>query len=160
MRSFFYALLLIAAAESAALACSCIAPGPPESMRPMARQAVERAVAIVEADVLSEYRVGGPGERVRVRRILWGEAPPEFRIARGEFASSASCDLLLTRGDRKLLIVYPVRQGDGLGRPLGPGRFTIQDLCSDFLLSDRGYLQVTLEEARRRDEAASPGERG
>ena len=162
MRTFVYAVLLIAAAESAALACSYIAPGPPEEMRPMARQAVERAVAIVEADVLSEYRVGGPGERVRVRRVLWGDAPTEFQIARGEFASSASCDLLLTRGERKVLILYPADGGDGLGRRLGPGRFTIQSLCSDFLLSDRGYLDITLEEARRlrRHGSHRPGERG
>ena len=145
MRRLLTGLLLIVAAEGAALACSCIAPGTPEQSRPMAREAVRDAVAIVEADVLSEYRRGGLGEQVRVRRVLWGRAPREFRIERREFASSASCDLLLTRGQRKVLILYPAPT-----RRRGGRRFTIQNLCSDFLLSDRGHLAVTLQEARRR----------
>jgi hypothetical protein len=150
MRSLFYGLLLIAGAESAALACTCISPGTPEETRPIARQAVQRAAAIVEVDVLSEYRDGGLGEHVRVRRLLWGEAPAEFRIQRREFASSASCDLLLTRGERRLLILYPVRRG----------RFAIQSLCDDFLLNEPGHLAVTLEEARRRGAPIPDGERG
>ena len=151
MRRLLLALSLFVALEAAALACSCIAPGTPEESRVHARQAVRRAVAIVEVEVLSEYRPGGEGELVRVRRLLWGEAPPELRLARREFASSASCDLLLTRGQRKLLILSPAPDG----------RFVMQSLCSDFLLSDRGYLDVTLEEARRRGaSSAPPGERG
>ncbi len=151
MRFFLSGLLLIAAAESAALACSCIAPGTPGASRAFAREAVRNAVAIVEVDVLSEYSPGGDGELVRVVRTLWGEAPREVRLARSEFASSASCDLLLSRGQRKLLI---------LSRAAG-GRFVMQNLCSDFLLGDGGYLDVTLDEARRRGGAAPPaGERG
>jgi hypothetical protein len=167
MRKLLSGLLLIAAAEGAALACSCIAPGSPEESRPFARQAVQRAVAIVEADVLSEYRPSGLGEQVRVRQVLWGEAPREFRIARREFASSASCDLLLTRGERKILILYSPEDSrlnfDGSQDARDwDGQFAIQNLCSDFLLSDRGYLAVTLEEARRlRDDSPTiRGERG
>ena len=145
MRKLLSGLLLILAAESAALACSCIAPPGPEESRRFARDAVRHAVAIVEVDVLSEYRPGGLGEQVRLRRLLWGSAPRDFRIARGGFASSASCDLLLRRGRRKMLILYPPA-GD---RRRGP-HFAIQSLCSDFLLSERGYLAVTLQEARRR----------
>ena len=160
MRKLLTGLLLILAAEGAALACSCIAPGTPEESREIAREIVRNAVAIVEVDVLSEYRVGGEGELVRVRNVLWGQAPREFRIARGEFASSSSCDLLLERGQRKHLILYPVGQGEFAERRSGRGDFEIHSLCSDFLLSDRGYLAVTLEEARRRNDAVAAGERG
>jgi hypothetical protein len=152
MRHLWLGLVAAAALETAALACSCIVPGTPEESRTFARDAVRNAVAIVDADVLSEYRPGGDGERVRVRSILWGEAPREFHIARREFASSASCDLLLARGQRKVLLITPASDG----------QFTIQSLCSDFLLGDGGYLAVTLEEARRRDGGVAPkaGERG
>ena len=151
MRHWFFAALLVAAAESAALACSCIAPGTPEESRDLAREVVRKAVAIAEVEVLSEYRPDGEGERVRVVRTLWGEAPSEFRLARPDFASSASCDLLLEAGQRKILILSPAEGG----------RFAMQSLCSDFLVSDRGFLDVTLDEARRRDAPAPPaGERG
>lgn len=110
----------------------------------MARDVARDAVAIVEVDVLSEYRPGGPGEFVRLRRTLFGKSPKTFRIQRGDFASSASCDLLLSKGQRKVLI---------LSRPAGTRakgqRFQIQSLCSDYLTSDR-HLPVTLQEARRR----------
>ncbi len=145
MRKFLIGLALVAAAETAALACSCIAPGTPEESRSVARETLRGAVAIVEADVLSEYRPGGAGEQVRVRRLLWGRAPRDLRIERRDFASSASCDLLLSRGQRRFLILYPAENRRYAGR-----RFRIQSLCSDFLVSDRGFLAVTLEEARRR----------
>jgi hypothetical protein len=144
MRKLALGLLLLAAAETAALACSCIAPGTPEQSRSIAREAVKSAVAIVEVQALSGYRQGGAGERVRVRKILWGKAPAEFRIERSSFASSASCDLLLTPGQRKVLILEPATKPRERGRV-----FRMQSLCSDYLTSDRGFLQVTLEEARR-----------
>lgn len=145
MRRILLGLSLVLGLEAAVLACSCMAPGSPEASRTMARQAVGDAVAIVEVDVVSEYRPGGPGELVRLRRTLFGKSPKTFRIQRGDFASSASCDLLLSKGQRKVLI---------LSRPAGKGstgqRFRIQSLCSDYLTSDRDYLAVTLQEARRR----------
>jgi hypothetical protein len=151
LRSLGLGLLLIAAVETAALACSCIAPGTPEDSRIFAREAVRNAVAIVEVEALTEYSPGGDGELVQVDRVLWGEAPRQLRLARSGFASSASCDLLLARGQRKVLI---------LSRAEG-GRYAMQSLCSDFLVGDRGFLDVTLEEARRRDGPSSPaGERG
>jgi hypothetical protein len=145
LRKLLVGLGLFLSLEAAALACSCMAPGPPGVSRAMARQAVANAVAIVEVDVLSEYRTGGPGERVRLHRTLFGVALKTFHIRRGPFASDASCDLLLRQGQRKVLI---------LSKPSG-NRFTgqhfqIQSLCSDYLTSDRGYLSVTLQEARRR----------
>ena len=164
-RSFGLALLLVAAAESAALACSCLAPGTPQETHRRAREALRNAVAIVEADVLSEYRGGSEGERVRVVRTLWGEAPEEFRVARGEFASSAACDMLLAQGERRLLILYDPEDILEVSRSESyrarPGEFSIQSICSDYLVRD-GYLNVTLQEARRlRRGAGRPGgERG
>jgi hypothetical protein len=161
MRRLIAGLLLVIAAEGTALACSCLAPGTPEKSRAYAREAVQRALAIVEADVLSEYRAGGPGERIRVRKLLWGKAPAEFRIARGAFASGASCDLLLREGESKVLILYdPAEAIDrpGTGEPEA-GTLSIQSLCSDFLVSQPGHLAVTLEEARRRGRPVI-GERG
>ncbi len=145
MRKLLIGLSLILGVEAAALACSCMAPESPAASRPMAREIVKNAVAIVEVDVLSEYRPGGPGELVRLRRTLFGKAPKSFRIQRGPFASDASCDLLLRKGQRKVLI---------LSRPAGNRftgqRFQMQSLCSDYLMSNRGYLAITLQEARRR----------
>jgi hypothetical protein len=145
LRKLLLGLMLILGFEAVALACSCAAPESPAKSRAMARQVVRNAVAIVEVDVLSEYRPGGRGELVRLRRTLFGEAPKTFRIERGPFASDASCDLLLRKGQRKVLI---------LSRPAGNfltgQRFQMQSLCSDYLTSGRGYLSVTLQEARRR----------
>ena len=149
MRKALAFLLLVLAGESLALACTCVAPDPPEKSRPYAREAVARAIAIVEAEALTEYRSGGAGERVRVHRVLWGEAPREFTVARREFASSASCDLLLTPGEPRRLILYPAESAS-FGDDEASGDFAIQSLCADFLVSDGGFLDVTLDEARRR----------
>jgi hypothetical protein len=145
MRRWLIGLALALAAETAALACSCIAPGTPEQSRSMAREVVANAVAIVEVQALSGYRYGGGGERVRLGRTLWGKAPArEFRIERRDHASSAACDLLLERGQKKLLILYPATDRRQRGKA-----YRMQSLCSDYLLSGR-FLRVTLEEARRR----------
>lgn len=143
MRKALIGLALLAGLESAALACSCMPPGTPEQSRASAREAVRDLVAIVDAEALSEYRWNGPAETVRVRRILFGEAPRTFRIERGLLASSASCDLLLTRGQRKILILTKTRKRSG-----GAPTYRIQSLCSDYLTAER-YLPMVIEEARR-----------
>jgi hypothetical protein len=145
MRRLVIGVVLFVAAEAAALACSCVAPGTAAESRAAAREALSGAVAIVEADVLSAYAFGGAGERVRVRATLWGKAPREFRIARGRHASSASCDLLLPSGQRRILMLRPAASGW-----FGARRYTIQSLCSDYLFNDRRFLPLTLQEARRR----------
>jgi hypothetical protein len=145
MRRLLTGFVLFAAAEAAALACSCVPPGTPAESRAAAREALRGAVAIVEADVLSQYVPGGSGEQVRVRATLWGKAPREFRIARGRHASCASCDLLLPAGQRRILLLRPAPNGW-----FGARRFTIQSLCSDYLFTDRRFLPLTLQEARRR----------
>lgn len=83
-----FGLSVVLGLEAAALACSCMPPGSPEASRAMARQAVGDAVAIVEMDVLSEYRPGGPGELVRLRRTLFGKSPKTFRIQRGDLPAA------------------------------------------------------------------------
>ena len=147
MRIWLIGLAVAVAAESAALACSCVAPGTPEQSRAAAREAVRGAAAIVDADILTEYRPGqrAGGERVRVRRVLWGKAPRAFRIERGPHASGAACDHLFAAGERRILLLRPAPGGW-----LGERRFTVQNLCSDYLFNDRRFLKVTLEEARRR----------
>ena len=147
MRRLLLALALTVTAEAAALACSCIAPGTPEESRPFAREAAQGIVAIVEAEAVTEYRPGSAGEQVRVHRTLFGEAPATLRIERGPFASSASCDLLLTRGERKVLVLS---RGS-------VGAYQMQSLCSDFLTSER-YLPILIEEARR--SSGIPGKAG
>jgi hypothetical protein len=85
------------------------------------------------------------GEQVRVRRILFGRAPATFRVYRGAEPSSASCDLELSRGERRILILYSAPQSMFSGP-----QFRIHGLCSDFLVQNRPHLAVTLQEARRR----------
>lgn len=147
MRKTLLGLVLLVGVESAALACSCMAPGSPEESRAHAREVAPGIVAIVEAEAVTEYRPGTGGEQVRVNRTLFGSAPPTLRIERGEFASSASCDLLLNRGERKVLILS---KGEG-------GVYRMQSLCSDYLASDR-YLPILLEEVRR--SAGAPDKAG
>jgi len=147
MRNVLLGLVLLAGVESAALACSCLAPGSPEESRAQAREAAPGIVAVVEAEALTEYRQGGPGEQVRVHRTLFGNAPQTLRIERSEFASSASCDLLLTRGERKVLLLSRGKDG----------AYQMQSLCSDYLSSER-YLPILLEEVGR--SSATPNKAG
>ena len=141
MGKLLIALMLVFGLEGQLLACSCVAPDAPEQSRPAAREAVKGAVAIVDVVALRDYGfASGRGERVRVLRTHFGRAPKQFEIARRASASSASCDLLLGRGQRKTLILYPASRG----------RFRIQSLCSDFLVGAPGHLAVTLQEARAR----------
>ena len=147
MRHLLLGLALIASAEGTALACSCLAPGTPAESRAMAREAVAQASAIVEVEVISGYdERSGRGERVRVLRTLFGEAPANFEIARNHPPSSASCDIDLPQGQRRVLILYPPEAGGS--RPCGRSR--IQNLCSDYLVQSPDFLAMTLEEARRR----------
>ena len=141
MAKLLIALLLVLGFEAAAWACSCVPPAPPEQSRQAARETVKGAVAIVDVQALSDFQFeSGRGERVRVLRTRWGRAPKQFEIQRRPSASSASCDLILAKGQRKTLILYPA----------GRGRFRIQSLCSDYLVGTPGHLAVTLQEASRR----------
>jgi hypothetical protein len=128
MRKLLIALALTAGIESAALPCSCVVPSSLDDARvsSSAREAAQGLVAVVEAEAITGYG-GGAGEQVRVRRTLFGKAPRTLRIERRPSASSASCDLLLERGQRKVLML---RRGNG-------GTYRMQGLCDDFLTSER-----------------------
>ncbi|HEX8214926.1 MAG TPA: hypothetical protein VF582_05585 [Allosphingosinicella sp.] len=143
MRRLVLALALAAGLESAALACSCIALSGPDEARLQARDIAPNVVAIVEAEALTEYQhvpgaESGLGEQVRVHKILFGQAPKTLRLSRGPMPSSASCDLLLNKGQRKVLILSRGRDGE----------YGMHDLCSDQLTSEI-YLPIMVEEARR-----------
>jgi hypothetical protein len=144
VRFAFLALPLIALTGTAALACSCVAPGTREEARAHAREVLKRAVAVVEVDVLAGYDQRlRRGEQVRVRRLLAGRAPKGFQVYRNGPPSSAACELGLNAGERRVLILYPPRTRSWFGTYYG-----VHGLCSDFLVH-RPYLTVTLQEARR-----------
>lgn len=110
----------------------------------MAREVLRDAAAIVDADVLSAYdERTGSGERIRVRRLLWGRAPAALTLARDGYPQSAACGIAFRAGERRIMILYPAgprARGAGL-RPHG--------LCTDYLTRP-DYLPVLLREARRR----------
>jgi hypothetical protein len=145
MRNWIIAAALIAAIEGVALACSCIAPGTPEETRGMARETVRQAVAIVDVQVLSDYDERmRQGERVQVRRTLFGRAPASFRVYRRGAPNSAACELELNKGERRVLILYRPKRASWLASD-----YAVHNLCSDYLVR-QPYLPITLQEARRR----------
>lgn len=147
MRHVLAALLLIAGVEAAALACSCIPPpANAAEARAAAREVARRAVAMVEAEVVSGYdRAHGRGEWVRVRRVLGGRAPGAFRVHRMGPPSSAACGLELRQGQRAFLILYPART-----RAPGEAQFAVHGLCTDHFARDPALRRLVIAQLRRR----------
>ena len=140
--------------ESAAIACSCVAPpDDPIELRQYAAQSMNGAVALVEIEALTTYAPGG-SERVRVIRTLAGTAPGEFRIQRGPFASSASCDVTYQAGVRDLVILYSPTEAGPSDLPV----FRTSGGCTQGMLSKPAFR----EEVARLLQAArgASGERG
>lgn len=137
-RALLLAVFILFGGATAAVACSCLMPRSPAEAAHLARSTLQGAVAIVEADVLTGYvERSRTGERLRVRRVLWGRAPASLTLARVGSPSSASCDIEFRPGERRVVILYR--------RPAG---LEPHNLCSDYLV--RGaYLRVLLREARR-----------
>lgn len=108
MNKWIFAAAALVAAETAAIACSCIATDDPVELRRFGAEAAKDAVALVEAEALTSFEATRTGERMRVVRTLAGHAPAQFQIQRGSSPSSASCELLYEVGDRALIILYPV----------------------------------------------------
>ena len=145
------ALLLL---EAAAIACSCIDTDDPAELRRYASETAERAVALVEVEVVSPYDAAtGAGEVMRVVHTVAGQAPITFRIPRGHFPSSASCDIDYRAGQRDEVILYPVPDPAAGGLPA----FRTSGLCTTHLL-DKAPFRETLVAAIQRKEAR--GERG
>ena len=113
MRHWIVAAAALLAAESTAIACSCIATDDPAELRGFAADVAKDAVALVEAEAVTSFEATRTGERMRVVRTLAGNAPALFLIERGPNPSSASCDVLYNVGDRALIILYPSEASSG-----------------------------------------------
>ena len=129
MKKWIFAATALLAAETAAIACSCIATDDPVELRRFGTDAAQGAVALVEAEALTSFEATRTGERMRVIRTLAGNAPAEFQIQRGPSPSSASCDVLYEVGHRALIILYPA-EGVATGAPV----FRTSGLCSVHML--------------------------
>jgi hypothetical protein len=145
MRRALIALALLAAAETAAIACSCVmAPRDPAERQQLARSVAERAVALVEVEVVSAYDPKRwRGERLRVRRTIAGRAPRLVSVERLSPPSGAACDLVLHAGQRTTVLLYPVGQG-GAG-----GSYTLSSSCTSSLLADAPFRAALIQEMRR-----------
>lgn len=152
MRFWIAAFAALLAVPSAALACSCLYTEDPQELRSLAKDAAGNALALVETEtVLTFQESNGAGDRMRVVRTLVGTAPPEFRVERGPFPSSASCDQLFEKGQRALLILYPPAQPT-----TGEPKYRISGLCTDGLLQQAPYR----DELVRLLGSRAAGERG
>ena len=107
MRFWTITAVALLAIESAAIACSCIATDDPAELRKLAGEAAKDAIALVEVETMSAYdSTTAAGEVMKVTAVHGGTAPERFRIERGAFPSSASCDILYEPGQKTLVILY------------------------------------------------------
>ncbi|HEX8572784.1 MAG TPA: hypothetical protein VF759_08535 [Allosphingosinicella sp.] len=144
MRHKLLALLLAAAAETAALACSCRQPPDSDSgRRRLAAELAEGAAALVEVELARPYDDRtGRGERLRVRRTLAGRAPPVVDLERHGRPQSAACEQEFAPGRSRIVILYPpLRLGGG---------HRVASSCTTFLLADPPMLEAVTEAMRRR----------
>ncbi|HEX8193488.1 MAG TPA: hypothetical protein VF552_11380 [Allosphingosinicella sp.] len=146
MRHALLAILLVAAAETAALACSCIrGPLEPAERQRIAREVANRAVALVEVEAVSAFDPRrGRGERLRVRRTLAGRAPAMVTAERLRQPSSASCDIEFTPGQRATVILYPPE-----GRAAA-GVYALSASCTTHLLADPPFRAAVVQAMQRR----------
>ncbi|HEX8262519.1 MAG TPA: hypothetical protein VF547_06570 [Allosphingosinicella sp.] len=144
MRHPLLALLLAAAAETAALACSCRQPPDTEAGRQrLAREIAQGASALVEVELVRPYDDRtGRGERLRVRRTLAGRAPPLVDLERHGRPESAACQQEFLPGRRRIVMLYPPQPRSALHR--------VGSSCTTFLLSDPPFLRAVTEAMRRR----------
>lgn len=146
MRHALIAFALIAAAETAAIACSCMmAPQSAAERQRLVREVSRRAVALVEVEVVSPYdERTGRGERLRVRRTFAGRAPALVTIERLRQPSGASCDVQFMPRQRATVILYPA------ARPTGPGVYSLSSTCTTYMLADQPFRAALIAEMRRR----------
>ena len=139
-------LFLFLAAESAALACSCIRPPTdPAQQRVHAREVARGALALVEVELVSPYdERTGRGERLRVRRTLAGRAPAAFEVERNHAPSSASCDVEFQRGVRTWVVLYaPQMRGRAV-------RYRVSASCTGYMLANAAFRSELAAQMRRR----------
>jgi hypothetical protein len=153
MKLWAIAAAALVSLEAAAIACSCVATDDPAQLRTMAAETAKDAVALVEVETIVPFHESkGAGDQMRVLRTIAGRASGEFRVERGPFPSSASCDQLFDKGQRSMVVFYPAIRAGGEA-PI----YRISSLCTGLLL-DRPLFR---DEIVRRIRAASlPGERG
>ena len=153
MKFWPLAAAALMAAETAAIACSCLATDDPAQLRQFAVEAARDAVAMVEVETVLAYEESkGAGDRMRVVRSLSGEGVPgEFRVARGHFPSSASCDLLFEKGQRDIILLYAP-----LATTAAEPTYRISGLCMAHLLDKKLFR----DEVAWLMEAPGAGERG
>ena len=150
MRHFLLAAAALVGVEAAALACSCLATDDPAELRRFAADAAQNAIAVVEAQALTSFEASRNGEKMRVTRILAGNAPLHFTIHRERFASSASCDMLYKAGDRAVMILYPAGSSAA-----APATYRTSGLCTVHLLDKPVFLETLVKAI-----GARAGERG
>jgi hypothetical protein len=146
MRRFLIPLLILVAAETPALACSCMAPPTdPAQRRSFAQEAARGALALVEVELATPYdERPGRGERLRVHRILAGRAPAAIEVERLRSPSSASCDVEFLRGVRTWVLLYAPRIR---GRTV---RYRVSATCTGFMLADAAFRAELAAQMRRR----------
>ncbi len=147
MRRFLAALLMLAAAESAALACSCVqAPRDATQRLAMARDMRAGALALVEVELIAPYDGPGRGERLRVRRTLAGRAPATFAVERNRQPSSTSCDVEFNSRARTLILLYPPTQPVNSRGPV----YRVSASCTTYMLADAAFRAELLRQWGRR----------
>ena len=153
MRHVLLAAAALVGIEAAALACSCMATDDPVQLRRFAADVAREAVAVVEAEALTSYEATRAGEKMRVTRIIAGNAPVHFTIQRHGFPSSASCDVLYNVGDRAVMILYPAGAATAAS-----ATFRTSGLCTVHLLDKPVFFEALVRAVGTRATAA--GERG
>ena len=87
-----------------------------------------------------------------VQQLASGPVPAEFRVERGQFPSSASCDLLFDEGQRDVVLLYPAPDA-----PSAEPVYRLSGLCTAHLLDKAPFRD---EVARLMAGASGLGERG
>ena len=163
MRKLLLALVLALAFEGAAQACSCVAAQSEGQKREWARDMLNRAIAVVEAEPVDDMDLKATrGERYRVTRVYAGKAPSTFRVDRS--GPESTCEDFPGPGQRKVVFLYdprPYPAGTG-GAALRkraekspPATFIFGGMCQRLFIDQAGVLQLIREEARKLGLAAS-----
>ena len=154
MKVWPIAIAALLTAERAAIACSCMDTDDPVELRKLATEVANDAVAMVEVETILTFEESkGAGDRMRVvRTLVGGNLPAEFRVARGQFPSSASCDLLFEKGQRDVVLLF-ASPAMASTEPT----YRLSGLCTAHMLDKKVFRD---EVARLMNERLGRGERG
>ena len=138
MRHFLALVSVLAmAAETAALACTCIAlPVDAAERRELAGDVADGAVALVEVELDRGYdSAAGRGERLRVVSTLAGRAPAAIEVERDGTPDTGRCDLEFRPGERVIVLLYPPR----VAAQAGEAHYRLADKCLTQLVGDAAF---------------------